>query len=391
MEKGRSDFLRLDKIEKQERFSLDVTRNSSNHTYLNNNKTETKDINQIGKKERNYLFDNIKAILILSVVIAHYFRMSDTFALATFGGVAYVVSFSYIMQGFLFVSGYFSRNLDKCRTTAFQTFLFPYAVLMPIMFSIRYLIFGKAHFDFTLPTMALWYLLTLFYYRFLLKELVRIKKILPISIVISLAAGFLPFLDSTLSLGRTFSFLPFFLMGYYFKEEWIKKLRNIPKVVGFLVLTGLVSISALIAFTHLFPLSALYMKASYTSTGLTYPKGIAVRAAILLISSAWIFIFVNLTPSRRTFLVGIGQKTMTIYVLHIIVRYIIKYFGDFFGQDVFSYLILIAAAVLSLWLFSRPPAVKVYQSSMNILYNWIVDKPYQWIISNPPALIRRIL
>jgi len=340
-------------------------------------------IDQIGKKERNYLFDNIKAILIFSVVLAHYFRMSDAFALASFGGVAYVVSFSYIMQGFLFVSGHFSRNLDKCRTTAFQTFLFPYIIIMPIMFSIRFLIFGNAHLDFTLPTMALWYLLTLFYYRFLLKDMVRIKKILPISIVISLAAGFIPFLDSTLSLGRTFSFLLFFLMGYYFKPEWIDKLRNIPKAAGFLVLAALLGISALIAFEHLFPLSALYMKASYTSTGLTYFNGIAVRVAILLLSTAWIFVFISIVPKRSTFLVSIGQNTMTIYVLHIIVRYIIKYFGDFFKQDILSYVILTAAAVLSLWLFSRPSVVKIYQS--------FVDTMYRWIISNPLALIRRIL
>ncbi|HVI39092.1 MAG TPA: acyltransferase family protein, partial [Anaerovoracaceae bacterium] len=196
-------------------------------------KSENININSIkAEEQRNYLFDNIKAILIFSVVIAHYFRMSGSFALPTFGGVAYVVSFSYIMQGFLFVSGYFSRNLDKCRTTAFQAFLFPYIILMPIMFCIRYLIFGRAHLDYTLPTMALWYLLTLFVYRFFLKDLVKIKKILPISVIVSLVAGFIPFLDSTLSLGRTFSFLPFFLLGYYFKEEWIEKLRRIPKIAG---------------------------------------------------------------------------------------------------------------------------------------------------------------
>ncbi len=334
-------------------------------------------------KERDYLFDNIKAILIFSVVIAHYFRMSDSFALATFGGTIYVISFSYIMQGFLFVSGYFSKNLDKCRTTAFQTFLFPYLIFMPIMFGIRYFIFGNARLDFTLPTMALWYLLTLFYYRFLLKDLVRIKKILPISIIISLMAGFVPFLDSTLSLGRTFSFLPFFLLGYYFKGEWIDKLRAIPKGIGVLVLAALICISVSIAFLHLFPLSSLYMKASYGDTGLTWYQGIVVRAAILLISAAWIFVFLNLVPRKRTFLVSIGQNTMTIYVFHIIIRYIIKYYGFLFGTDIWSYLLLTAAAILSIWVFSRPVSEK--------LYRVFTDALYRWIILHPIALIRRIL
>lgn len=341
------------------------------------------DLNKKEKKERNYLFDNIKAVLIFSVVIAHYFRMSGTFAPNTFGGAVYIVSFSYIMQGFLFVSGYFSRNLDKCRATAFQTFLFPYLILMPVMYLIRYLIFGKAHLDLTLPTMALWYLLTLFFYRFFLKDLVKIKNILPISVAVSLLAGFIPFLDSTLSLGRTFSFLPFFLLGYYFREEWIEKLRKIPKAAGFLLLTILIGICALIAFSHLIPLSALYMKASYEADGFFWYEGIAVRTAILILSSAWIFVFINLTPKSRTFLTVIGQSTMTVYVLHIIVRYIIKYYGDFFGENILSYLILTTVTLLSLWLFSRPSVVKGYQT--------VMDKLYRWLISIPLALNRRIL
>jgi fucose 4-O-acetylase-like acetyltransferase len=231
--------------------------------------------------------------------------------------------------------------------------------------------------------MALWYLLTLFLYRFLLKDLVKIKKILPISVVISLMAGFVPFLDSTLSLGRTFSFLPFFLLGYYFKVEWIEKLRSIPKAVGFLVLATLICISVSIAFLHLFPLSALYMKAAYGATGLIWYHGIATRTSILLISAVWIFVFINLVPRKRTFLVSIGQNTMTIYVLHIIIRYIIKYYGYYFGQDILSYLILTAATVLSVWMFSRLVFVK--------LYRVFTDTLYLWIISNPISLIRRIL
>lgn len=335
------------------------------------------------KKERNYLFDNIKAVLIFSVVIAHYFRMSDSFAPDTFGGTVYVISFSFIMQGFLFVSGYFSRNPDQCRASAFKTFLFPYLILMPVMFLIRYLIFGNANLDMTLPTMALWYLLTLFFYRFFLKDLIKIKNILPISVAVSLTAGFLPFLDATLSLGRTFSFLPFFLLGYFFKAEWIEKLRKIPKAAGFIVLVVLFAICAFTAFSDLIPLSALYMKAPYAADGLDWYEGIAVRTAIMILSVAWIFVFLNLVPKRRTVLTDIGQSTMTVYVLHIIVRYFIKYFGPFFGQDILSYLTLTAAAVFSLWLFSRPAVVKGYQMIMDMLF--------RWIISIPLVLNRRIL
>jgi len=345
-----------------------------------NSKTVITEINQ---KERDYLFDNIKGLLIFSVVVAHYFRASASFSVPTFGGVAYIISFSYIMQGFLFVSGYFSRNLVKCRQTAFKMFLFPYLLMMPIMYWIRYAIFGHAHFDITLPTMALWYLLTLFVYRFLLKDLVRIPYIMPISLVAAFAAGLVPSLDSTLSLGRTFSFLPFFLIGYYFKAEWIEKIRSLPKIIGWGTLGLLIGSCAYIAFTKAFPVTALYMKSSYASTHLSVSHGIMVRIVIYLMAMAWIFVFVSLTPKAKTFLSGIGLNTMPVYILHIIMRYAVKSMGGQFGQDVPSYLILIAAAVLSVWLFSRPPVAKCYDKTIDIIYEAVIGAPLK--------LIRKVL
>lgn len=335
------------------------------------------------KTERNYLFDNIKAFLIFSVVIAHYYKMSGSFAPGTFGGVVYTISFSYIMQGFLFVSGYFSKNPDRCRTAAFQTFLFPYLILMPVMYCVRYLNFGNANLDLTMPTMALWYLLTLFFYRYFLRNLIRIKNILPISIAVSLASGFIPFLDSSLSLGRTFSFLPFFLLGYYFKEEWIIWIKKVPKTYGVLTLAILVSICTFVAFSGIIPLAVLYMKAPYVSTGLSWPEGIVVRTLILLFAMAWIFVIVNLAPQRRTFLSLIGRNTMTVYVMHIIIRYILQYYGGFFGQDMMSYLVLSTFAAVTLWIFSRPAFAAGYQTAMDLLY--------ERTIKNPFALSRRIV
>lgn len=334
-------------------------------------------------QERDYLFDNIKAILIFSVVIAHYFRASDAFSAPTFGGVIYIIAFSYIMQGFLFISGYFSKNPDKCRSTAFRSFLFPYLLLMPIMFSIRYLIFGRAHFDLTLPTMALWYLLTLFVYRYFLKDLVRMKSILPISIAVSLASGYFPVLDSTLSLGRTFSFLPFFLLGYYFKMEWIIEIRNFPKVLSLLLLTGLTSLAVLMAFHGNLPLEALHMKGAYGLTGLNNLQGLGLRILISLVSMAWVLVFISLAPKSRTILTVVGQNTMTVYIMHIIVRYVVKLYGGFLGQDLLSYLIMIGAAVYSVWVFSKPGVTEAY--------NRFVDRIYQWVVTTPLVLVRQIL
>ena len=125
------------------------------------------------------------------------------------------------------------------------------------------------------------------------------------------------------------------------------------------------------------------MKGAYSSTGLTNNKGIALRALIYLISLAWIFVFINLTPKYKTVLSAIGKNTMTVYVLHIVARYAIKGFGGSFGQDVSSYLVLISAALLSVWMFSW--------SSVSERYNRFVDTVYQWTVKIPLTLIRQIL
>ena len=74
------------------------------------------------KKERNYLFDNIKAVLVFFVVSAHYIRVNGSFDPATAGEMYYIIAFSFIMQGFLLVSGYFSKNTEKCRAGGIQEF-----------------------------------------------------------------------------------------------------------------------------------------------------------------------------------------------------------------------------------------------------------------------------
>ena len=126
-------------------------------------------------KERNYLFDNMKVLLTFFMVSAHYIRISGSFDVSSFGGFFYIIAFYFIiMQGFLFVSGYFSKNVDKCRLGAAKNFLLPYILLMPVMFVVRLGVFGDAAFDLLSPSHALWFLLVLFVYRFMIKDLEKV-------------------------------------------------------------------------------------------------------------------------------------------------------------------------------------------------------------------------
>lgn len=317
--------------------------------------------------ERNYSFDNIKAILVFWVVLAHYIRVGATFHVESISGVLYITAFSFIMQGFLFVSGYFSRNVEKCRKTAFQTFLFPYFILMPIMSVYRYFIFGHAQLNYFFPSMALWYLINMFVYRYFIKDLVKIKFILPISMIASFLAGMIPFLNETLSIGRIFSFLPFYLLGYFCSREQIEKIQNLPKSIGFLLLSALVGFSIIMSYDKI-DIETWQLKAPFFELGLGNLEGIGYRVLFFIVALGWIITLLILSPKKKTWLVPIGQNTMSVYILHIFIRYFLKATHLLDGQGIWMYVSLILSTFISVWLFSRPIVAKAYDKGVHTLY-----------------------
>ena len=62
-------------------------------------------------KDRDYFFDNARAFLIFLVVFGHLlqpYTSEDKFLSAL-----YLLIYSFHMPTFLFISGYFAKNLDK--------------------------------------------------------------------------------------------------------------------------------------------------------------------------------------------------------------------------------------------------------------------------------------
>ena len=75
---------------------------------------------------RDYLFDNLKVLLIFLVVFGHLLEKyidKDLFLRSI-----YIFIFMFHMPLFIYVSGYFSKNFDKCRRNAIKDLLVPYIV-----------------------------------------------------------------------------------------------------------------------------------------------------------------------------------------------------------------------------------------------------------------------
>lgn len=331
-------------------------------------------------KERNYLFDNIKVVLIFFVVSAHYIRISGNFDPATFGGIFYIIAFSFIMQGFLFVSGYFSKNTEKCRKGAVKNFLIPYFVLMPVMFCVRLILFDDATLDLMKPSHALWFMLVMFVYRFLIKDLSKISGIIFISAAMLFISGCFSSLGEELALGRICSFLVFFIIGFSLEEKHIEKIRKIRKPIIFVILAALLVFSYFVAYSELIPVEMWHLKDGYSIYHISNINGMLIRLLLGIVSLCWLIVIINLVPERKTFFSEIGKRTITIYVCHIPIRYLIKEVHLPGDGNAFTYVFCFAIVIASVYAFSRPAVHRTYNAAMDFVYDKVFMKGIGWLM-----------
>lgn len=330
-------------------------------------------------KERNYLIDNLKAIMIWVVVCTHYLRASNGFSTDSLGGATYLTMISCDMIIFIFASGYFSKNVDKSRKKSFRTFLYPYILLSIVMYGVRYLIYGNANLSFMLPSLALWFMIVLFYYRFLLKDLVKLGKfLLPLTFIVSIIAGLIPQLDSAWALGRAFGFLPFFILGYLCNEKHIAKIRCIPKWIGWLGFVFLVAYSFIMAYNKVLPMSTWYFKMPYAHLGFGSLEGALIRAGLLAIAVGWGIVFIIIVPNKKTWYTKAGVNSMSVYALHLTLRHLLVKLDTDFGGEVYAMIIPLALAFLTTWLLSREPVSRTFNFVMDSIYS-VITYPFNRI------------
>lgn len=324
-------------------------------------------------KQRDYMFDAFRGLLIWCIPISHFTRVAGHYPSAFLGQIVYITINVFVMQAFVFLSGYFSKKPDRARETAFHTFLWPYLLCIPFFFMVRSLIFGHATINLMIPPFALWYLFALFFYRFFLKNYIKIPHIFEISMLIYLVAGLVPYFSDKLALGRMLSYFPFFLIGYYCTEEHLKKLRSLKKWHCAILGAVLVAISVLLAkFATQFPAGYYLLKCPHNELGVAWYWDIIGRMMIFVIACGWIILMLNILPNKKNYLVYVGMNTMPIYILHLIVRYLVKKYGITFGilpdNRIVYYVMIFGLASLCVVVLSSPPVVKLYDFVVEGLY-----------------------
>lgn len=288
---------------------------------------------------RNYRMDNIKCILIFSVVFGHMLELYMGNDPAD--RLLYLVIYSFHMPLFAFVTGIFARY-DPARIR--NHMIYPYLV-----FQTLYLIFANrvlekdTDMQYTTPYWILWYLLAIIIWNLVLPlvqgERASFKK-KAIMLAGAMAAGVLIGFDTKtgyyLSFSRVVEFFPYFLMGVYYRQmKETLRARGIPEIIrkrtvwerGLArgILTALICMF-LACFIWILYQNVDDIRSAWLYGSVSYEKGDYTwqfRVFGMMGALAWMAFFLLVMPGKRLpYLSYIGANTMTVYLLH---GFVIKY------------------------------------------------------------------
>lgn len=322
--------------------------------------------NTTEKKGRDALFDNARAVLIFLVLVGHLIsgRISEWMGLR---GLYYAI-YMFHMPAFVFITGYFSRNVEKGRNGAVRNFLMPYLVFNTLFAVMEYFVAGssKNFFDYykmTAPRWGMWFLFACFIWKLLAKDIARIRGILPLSLLIGLGLPLFRDFDTTFTIGRIVGFLFFFVMGLWFRPEWMEKLKRIPAWAGGLVFAACAALSFWLAGNGWMIKETLYLRSPYGDGAKA--EQLLMRLVLYLLGTVMTLAFLNLMTRKDCLLSRIGKNTLTVYVLHL---FLVRNFNrmDVLKGQPYWYLVLAVALAAALtWVLSLDVVKKAYDWIMN--------------------------
>lgn len=331
-------------------------------------------------QSRNYLWDNIKTFLIISVVVGHFL---GTYPVnSDFTEYLYYLIYGYHMPAFLFVSGYWSKSFCKESKIRVEKvgYLIGYYLIFQLIFFIEiWLLDPRKEFSLFVPNIGLWYLFAIIAYYLMIPIIEKIPAYisLPIFIFLGLTIGAEPEAGKFLASGRIFTFAPFFFSGYYMPEKLINRIRNLKYRILLGVATAIVSVSIWCVVLYLwkkdmFPVIKFYNKFYYETIGFSDVQGVLYRLGSWLISGLMIFAILLLFSEKKNRFSYVGQRSLQIYIIHLLLVIVFdksKLLSSITIDSVWKGALLVVVAIACTFVLAIKP--------LSVPFEWIqklVDK-----------------
>lgn len=269
------------------------------------------------EKTRIYLFDNLKALLILFVVFGHL--LESLLQTSDYAKLLYLLIYSFHIPLFAFCSGYFACfHVSRIKRTLIYPFL---------LFQTFYLLFDRFYLQqdtlatFTKPYWLMWYLFALIIWEIALPFIETAnprKQLLTIggAFFLSVLAGYDNSIGYYMSLSRIIVYFPFFLMAHYMRTNHLfDEIKDFAKSWtgrGLSLISALGMTACIIWQQDVYRVSWLYGSRSYETGRYSAME----RIQFTLFAVMWIVFLIGLIPDRKTCYTKIGQNSLVIYLLH---------------------------------------------------------------------------
>lgn len=290
------------------------------------------------QKERIYYWDNLKCFLIFLVVLGHFLIPINDRGRSL--GSCYYLIYFFHMPAFVFVSGFFSKHyIEKGKgspdITKIMGFLILYIIYKIFLWGIScFFQRGLVPFHLLEESRAPWYMLAMAVWYIVLPIFSKFKWYIsiPATVLMSLYAGTNNAIGPFLCLSRIIVFFPFFLLGYYFKGEWIKFLISKKKKFAALLILIVITYFVIANLNGIEAIDQLiYGERSYAVLPeyISTTMAITIRLALFMIGILMTLCVMSWIPQRKLVVSYIGSRTLAIYILHRLVREILLQLGIF--------------------------------------------------------------
>ena len=275
---------------------------------------------------RIYYFDNVKALLIILVVIGHFIEFSVNSS--QMYKCLFVFIYSFHMPLFIFISGLFHK--DEHIPGKVLTDIIIGVVLKILIFLTNLILYGSALFSLFSDSGIPWFMFTLAAYEVLAYILRNIDKkfLLIVSVIIGCFAGYDASIGDFLYLSRTIVFFPFFVLGLMVNKETLLKItskKNL-KIISLLMLIGW--FACFYCFDSLYKLRYLFTGGypfDSFSSELIQLYGGFFRMLCYIVSIAIGFSVLCVVPQKKLdFFSSFGTKSIQVYFWHQIILAVLK-------------------------------------------------------------------
>lgn len=328
-----------------------------------------------GHTKRIAYWDNLKALLIFLVVVGHFLIAVKT--KGQFLHTLFVYIYSFHMPAFVLASGYFAKSYIKKGAPQIGKllgFLVLFVIFKVALWLEHIALTGEVDkLDFIYTSNAPWYLFALFVWYLLLPVFVKLgrNKAIVGTILFSILMPINDGLGYSFSSTRIVVFLSFFVIGYYLDYELVLKLKT--KLLKILSVIYLIALAVFVYFkADLFEDFGPILYASHSYSEVEFSLWITLIAKVIWFALAILSVFaiLILCPQKKFFFTYIGAGTISIYIIHLLIRdYLseIKWYKICNHNEWLMMLGVVLIALIICFVFAEKHIVKLFSCAFKIV------------------------